>query len=138
MQENWKKWEPIKDSSNKYIINSIKFNSEAELQIALSEFEGKEKKTIFITFTGINNYRMVNEKIKNYVLAALASSTGSYIYMNWTFFKVGNSSYLKWLLDESDTLSEIFYGIKDHYVIASKNILLEVASNSEPVIEIID
>ena len=138
MQENWQNWEPISGLSNKYIIDLIKCDSDVGFQIKFSECRNKEKK-ILVTFkNGVFAYREADEKIKNYAVTKLSNAEGLDIYSNWTFFKVTNSSYLKWLSEESGTLSEIFYGITNHYAFAAENMLLEVADNSEPIVEVID
>lgn len=52
---------------------------------------------------------------------------------DWTLFQVTDSSYLKWLAEESDTSYETVYTIQ-HYVFLTSNDVVEVLSTEPPIL----
>jgi hypothetical protein len=124
--------------SNKYNVDLIKYSIENGFQITFSECQNKEKKVLFTFEIGIDAYRQADENVMKHTMKKLNDAHGSDLYGNWTFFKVTNSLYLKWLFEESYEVSEILYGPLTHYSFLAGNVIIDVADSVGPVVEFID
>jgi hypothetical protein len=88
------------------------------------------KKSVHITFT-------YSSFVKNYSNTYLSFHSQSNINKveHWPFFKSKHSIYSQWLSQES-------YGITDdlnetHFIVCASNIILDIVTNSEPIVELI-
>lgn len=125
MNNIWKRWEPKIELKNKYYIDTIK--DEDNLIIELSDEVGTEK--IIMRWDGcITSYTCTEE------------SSRSILYDNneltkWTFFKVENSQYLKWIeyqslgIEQGDKLI--------HYCIIGINSVVDIIARYDPEISLV-
>jgi hypothetical protein len=136
MKENWAKWQPVGGLSNKYNVDLIRYSIANGFQITFSECQNKEKKIIFTFKMGIDAYRQADENFMNHTIKKLKDLHGSDLYGNWTFFKVTDSLYLQWILEESYGTTESYPLI--HYAFLAGNVILDVASLHDPIVEFIN
>lgn len=135
MNEQWVKWEPINGLSAKYYIDSVS-DSLKGFQIVLSDSHD-EKQKILITFkNSVDAYRNTDETYRTNTISTLDEEYGTNFYGDWTFFKVMDSSYLKWLSEESCTISDS-RNLK-HFSFVAVNSILDVVTNYEPLVECLD
>jgi len=133
MEEKWTRWEPASNLAQKYYIHSISDTIDGFF-IKLFE-ENNKKKKIKITFEdSVNSYRNTNESYRLKTIDHLDTYNAD--KRCWTFFKVNNSSYLQWFLEES-------YGIYDdfpfiHFSFVGVESILDVIAKYEPKIELIN
>lgn len=122
--EEWLRWEPIKDLSGDYTLHSI-VDSEM-LKIILNE--GNNKHSLILLFkNSSSSYQVTKEN--GYFL------NGNNQNHNWPFFKIKNSWYLHYLQELS---AEISVGIPfQHFAIIPQGYRLDIMATQEPEIQII-
>ncbi len=126
MQEQLIKWEPVSGLSEKYAIEFI----------GMDDFE-RCFKIIFIDILDRKNKIAV--RLDCYPDIFRITKTECNASLEWTFFKVINSSYIQWLLSES-----FFFGFINkthpftHYSFVATNFILDVVSSEEPKVEVIE
>jgi len=145
MQEIWKRWQPIDETHDKYIIESIEYTIQGSFKMMLSksywkplsESERQDKtKQISILFkNGVIAHRETNETFRISTYGILDDNYGTDFYTKWTFFKITNSSYLKWISEKCGFTDS--YPLT-HYSFLTLDEILDVISADEPIIEIID
>jgi hypothetical protein len=129
---NWKRWEPIRNLQRKYYIVSV-INIEEELSVILAAENNKNK--VQVLFKRAASYLLVDEGLRIRLIGLLDIQYGTTFYGDWTFFKVTNSLYLKWLSEES-------YGISDspkliHFSLIASDSIIDIISHEEPLVTII-
>lgn len=138
MNEQWKKWEPISGLVNKYNVTFISedMKKDGKFIIILEEYEN-EKKGVRITWDqGPWAFRITYESFCLKLIYDLNQKYGSNFYVNWTFFKVENSEYSKWLSEQSYQVTD---SLKfQHFVIFTPEELIDIVNWSEPKLEFID
>lgn len=135
MNEQWIKWEPIKGLSANYYVDSISDNMKG-FKIVLSEAKNEENKVHIIFKDSIYAYRSTEEGFRLEMLYSLKAKYGAKFYSEWSFFKINDSIYLKWLSEQS-------YGITDrlnpiHFCIFTMNFILDIVATYEPKVELIE
>lgn len=132
--EKWIRWEPLKDLSGKYYLDSFVWPEEG-LIIELSN-ENKGKK-IQILFDGsIDAFRYTNESFCFKIFGDLSKQYGDDFYKNFSFFKVTNSEYLKWLSEKSLTWSNQFPFM--HFCILGGDEVIDILARYEPIVKFIE
>jgi hypothetical protein len=133
--ETWSRWEPIKNLSGRYYINSFLLSEESDLVIKLSDEHNLQK--IEIRFDGaIDAYRYTNESFYFKTFGELTEKYSEDFYSNWSFFKVANSEYLTWLSEKSCTFSNEFPFI--HFCIFGGDEVIDILARYEPKVKIIE
>ena len=136
MLEKWIKWKPISCLNNKYYIESIKHDKNGFIIILEHCNEYNQKKQIKIIFDGpIESYRYCDEHCRIELLEKLNGKYGAQFYLDWRYFIVENSEYLKWLEQESCTIVSCLE-VK-HYVFIDNDCILDVVVSFNPKIEVI-
>jgi hypothetical protein len=135
MNEQWVKWEPIKGLSANYYVDSISDNMKG-FKIVLSEAKNENKKIHIIFKDAVYAYRSTEEGFRLDMLYYLKAQYGAKFYSEWSFFKITDSAYLKWLSEQS-------YGITDrlnftHFCIFTMNFVLDIIAAYEPIVKIIE
>jgi hypothetical protein len=101
MKEEWVRWEPIEGLTGKYDIKSLCTDTNS-LIITLYSCTSKEKHKIEFKFTSfVNAYRETNESFRINLFHELSKKYAGNFYGDWTFFKVVNSEYIAWLIQDS-------------------------------------
>lgn len=130
--QKWKKWEPVQGIPGTLYAESL-YDSKDGFVIRFRD-ETKSKK-IIVTFEGvIFSYRWADEGSLLKTLSFLTQNYGVDFYAHWTCFKVENSDYIKWFLDESSgryDKNEV-----KHFVFQTPDDVIEVLSSYDPKIEI--
>jgi hypothetical protein len=129
--EEWTRWEPVKDISERYYIDFFGMvGDEWDFVIKLSNSD--KTKQIEIRFEGVvTSYRYTNESYCFGIFGDLSKKHGDDFYSNWSFFKINKSNYVKWIIDESYDSGFI------HFCIVGGDEMLDVIATYEPEIKII-
>ena len=132
MIEKWIKWEPVEGLYSTYYVD-ILVDSKKEFKIILSEEKNPQKKIQIIFENSVYAYRNTYESFRQNTIHILKKQYGESFYINWTFFKITNSSYLSWLAEQS-------YGITDeinltHFSIIAANEIIDIVAGYEPTIK---
>src|SRR3990167_8567550 len=99
-KEKWVKWHPSSDLDDKYYIDSI-IDTIDEFQILFVSTNSNRKLRILFEH-GVDVYRCTEERFRLKLISKLNREYGNNFYSQWTFFRVENSDYFKWLEKESD------------------------------------
>lgn len=129
MQERWIRWEPIEGLLANYDIDAI-LDTQEGLKVIL---ECDQKKVSVFFKNGAASYIKTDETLRSYLIGTLSKEYGSSLYANWTFFKVENSDYLRWLSAQSCSISD-YYQL-NHFSFMTDDSILDVATSGEPVVE---
>jgi hypothetical protein len=129
-QEKIIKWEPIQDLSKEYYIELIT----DDLNIfCINMLEVKNPKNgIKVIFKdSVEAYRSTDESFRSKLFFDLDKICENDVD-SWTFFKVINSEYLKWLSSQSYGWIDSFNCI--HFLFITYDFVLDVVANCEPEI----
>ncbi|MBI9048823.1 MAG: hypothetical protein JEZ00_05375 [Anaerolineaceae bacterium] len=131
MDEQWSKWEPIQGLAPHYYIDSISDSYDAFL-IGLTNAENENKKIEIKFRNSVEAYRSTYETYRHYLLEILDKTYGMEFFTKWSFFKVKNSDYIKWLSEQS-------CGIWDsktitHFSIMGGESIVDVIANYDPIV----
>ena len=135
MQEKWSQWKPLENVANEYYIKSITITGK-EFVILLEDARTDSPQVSISYPTFINNFRSNEEAFRLLTISYLKEKYGVKFYSEWTFFKIENSQYLKWISEQS-------YGISDgcklnHFCILTDDEFFDFVSSSEPKVEFIN
>ncbi len=132
--EEWTRWEPINGLSGKYYLDYFSWSEKGFIVELISE---RKKERIQILFDEyIDAYRYTNESFYFKLAGDLSDKYGDDFYGNWSFFKVTNSEYLKWLSEKSCTLSDQMHFV--HFCILGGDEVIDIINNDEPKVKIIE
>jgi hypothetical protein len=134
MNEQWVKWEPIKGLSAKYYVESISDGIE-EFKIVLVEAYNKKNKVQITIPDSIYAYRSTYESFRLDTLYSIDKQYETKFYSEWTFFKVTNSSYLKWLSEQSYEITDNLHLI--HFSILALDSVVDFVDVCDPKVELI-
>lgn len=136
MEEKWTRWEPINGLEGQYAIKTLIDDTEA-FTLHLFKWDNPNKK-VLIKFDGIIcSYRSTDETYRYKLIEYLEEKYGSNFYKDWTFFKVNNSNYVKWLSEESCSISDHF-SCTEHFSILGIDCVFDIIASYEPKVEIIN
>ena len=131
MKEKLIKWIP-KDIIQEYEIEKISFIDHELKVVLLSESDLLKIEVYFSAI--ISEYQYT--KIKYCMCVDRYSNvkkSGFCFHSNWTFFKVENSKYIKWLSKTSCTVSDSYK--MQHFIVADKKYMVEVVDPGDPEIK---
>lgn len=131
--EDWSRWDPvITGIEDNYYIESIQ-ELNGDLKIRLTKIN--EDKHMEIFFEGlVCAYRSTYETFRACLINNLAQKYGSDFYEGRSLFKVANSRYAKWAVEESSgTLSE---NEITHFVIMGTESIVDVLAFEAPSVRI--
>jgi hypothetical protein len=132
--EQWIRWEPIEGLAETYNITAVKHTAD-RLYIMLTEPDSQEKGIHVIFENSMVSYRETDESFVLTTIADLDSQYGTTFYSQWTFFRVTNSTYIKWFLKQSQQTMNI-KGLM-HFVLFEPDLLVDVIATREPRVEMI-
>ena len=134
MQEQWTRWEPVIGLARKYDIETI-YNNNDGLTITLMDVKNNKSK-VHMIFTGrLISYRWADETYMDYRVQNLFRDYGSEFFCEWTFFKVTDSEYSKYISKTSGTISD--YTPYIHFAFFTEESIFEVLVMYEPEIEFV-
>lgn len=123
MKVIWKKWEPQKGLQNKYYIDEVTDDIEKGLSIVLSDEEGKQ---LILNWDGVVESYMCTEESARTILYDNPELT------MWTFFKIENSQYLQWIVEQSIGICQ--NDKIHHFCIIGINSIVDIVAGYEPVV----
>ncbi|MER2172572.1 MAG: hypothetical protein ABS938_18300 [Psychrobacillus psychrodurans] len=130
--EHWEKWIPINGLPSKLYNDTLIDNKEG---IILDFSDEKNKNKTVVNFEeGVLSYRNTDEGSLLKKLDYLEKQYGTDFYANWTFFKIKNSEYINWFLEESSGIYEL--NQIEHYVFLTPNDVIEILTTYAPSITI--
>lgn len=136
MIEQWSKWHPIENLSEKYYIESIIDHMGDICKILLADSNQRTNK-ILVTFQGSGDgYRLTHQDLQVSIKNMLKEQYGISFYEQWTFFRVTHSDYIQWLSKESGQWSDNF-GFQ-HFVLFGSDVIVDIISSREPKVEFIN
>ena len=131
--EEWTRWQPSKNLPGKYYLTSWSWPQEGLLIELSSEKRGQK---IQLLFDGtIGSFRYTNESFCFNVFGKLSKKYGGDFYQDWSFFKINNSEYLKWMVENSDEWADKFDFV--HFCIIGGDEMIDIIANDEPKVKII-
>lgn len=134
MKEKWIKWFPIKDQSKgNFYIDKIE-DVEDGLKIFVTA-DNDSFKLAFIFKGNSWSYRSTNESHRVLTISKLSEEYGVDFYKDWGFFKIENSRYAKWVIEESGGFYDDFE--PNHFVFKGLEWIVDVVDEYEPEIETI-
>ncbi len=138
MSEQWTKWEPITGLANKYYIDAVL--DSADGFIVFLSTDDESDKRVKVTFEdAVYAYRSTDDSLRRKIVAQLSDKYGKEFCEDWTFFKVNNSDYLKWLFEQSEEKPEFTDKLElKHFSFLGADFTLDVADNLEPKVEFIE
>jgi hypothetical protein len=128
MQEQWTRWEPVAGLAEKYYVESISESAKG-FKLILSE-QFNEKNEVHISFKRVYSYKHTNESFRYKTIDMLNEMYGVAFYANWTFFKIADSEYVKWLSEESHDTSDIYKFV--HFSLIAADSILDIIATREP------
>ena len=132
--EIWHRWEPVKSGlTGNYYIDYVE-NGDDGFKILLAQ-EKTEQKVEVLFKHWVYAYRSIEEGMRTVLWHKLSEKYGKDFYVNWSFFKLENSSYIKWISDEC-------YGRIDslemnHFVIMGMEEVIDIIVGYEPQVSIL-
>lgn len=130
--EKWNRWQPLETMVGKYYVDFL-ILSENALIIKLSN---GEQKIEIIFDESIDAFRYTDESFYFKIFGDLSERYGDDFYVGWSFFKVTNSDYLKWLSEQSCSLTNEFSFI--HFCIFGGDKVIDVLARYEPKVKFIE
>jgi hypothetical protein len=138
MEEYLKVWEPLSGLIDRYNVDFTEYTINSTFKILLGEAYSYGKK-ISVTFKdGIYAHRDTERGLRMGHSPIEMSNDNDELESNgeWAFFKVNNSLYIKWLLEESGT--KVDSSPLLHFLFACENSILDVVATHEPIVEFLD
>ncbi len=130
----WTRWKPREEIAGRYYIDSFGMSENWSLIVQLSNTGNTQKiKIVFPNIVG--SYRYTNESYYIMVFGDLSDVYPDDFYSHWSLFKITNSQYLQWLLEQSYTLAD--RRPLQHYCIFAGDEVIDVATQFEPEVTII-
>lgn len=129
MTEQWTKWEPLPNLAGRYYLASIA-DTITELKIFFYHADDKEKKVLISFNNSIITYEGTYETYRSKLICDLDDRYDTRFYADWTFFKVTNSSYIKWLSEQS--CHTINSSILTHFAFFAGETILDIIALNEP------
>lgn len=133
LEEVWIRWEPDASLKLAYDIISVQDNMDT-LKIVIGG--RKTDQELEVIFDSTWAYRTTDETLRLNLSTQLSQKYGTEFYANWSFFKIENSNYMKWLLEQSGGYAEEF-NLK-HFVIMGSDFIVDIAAAEEPKFKIIN
>ncbi|MHC8514730.1 hypothetical protein [Sporosarcina sp. ITBMC105] len=130
--EHWERWTPINGVPSK-LYNDTFIDSKEGI---ILEFSDKKDKNKFVVKfeDGVLSYRNTDEGSLLKKLNYLDQQYGTDFYSEWTLFKVTNSEYINWFLDECSGIYE--QNQVEHYVFFTPNDIIEILTTYTPSVVI--
>ncbi len=135
MQEKWSQWKPLDNLADRYYIESISVSIDG-FKILLVDAQKESKKVSVLFPHSVHAFRNTDETFRLLTIGYLDENYAPKFYGDWTFFKVENSEYLKWLSEQSHGISDSYKVI--HFSIITDDEILDLAASYEPTVTFVD
>lgn len=128
--EKWERWTVNPEIPAKLELQAL-IDDKDGLRLVLTDVH---ENTYTFLFDGlVLSYRNTDEGTLIKTLEHLYKHDDPDFFGDWTLFQVTDSSYLKWLAEESTNIYEMVYNIQ-HYVFLTSNDVIEVLSTEPPTL----
>lgn len=132
-QEQWIIWKPIENLPNKCWLNMVNETPSQQLIILLSD--KKETCTVSLEFNNnVTMYKVSEETCTINLLYDVIGKYGDDFMHGSTFFKILNSSYVEWLVQQSNGLLNAEN--LNHYCIFGIDSVIDIITSQEPKVTI--
>ncbi len=131
--EEWIRWQPLKNVSGKYYLESVIWSERGVIIVLSDELNLQKIEIQFENF--VDAYRSTNESFYSVTFSDLSSRYGADFYKEWSFFKIQNSEYVQWLSKKSATWADEFLFI--HFCILGGDEIVEIVARYEPTVKIV-
>jgi len=131
LTEQWEHWIPRENLARRYHVKSV-IEDEEGLTILLVE-DKREDRGLKVSFGyAADAYRSTYETLRHMLVMQLDEKYGTEFYSKWTFFRVINSPYKKWLTEQAaGIIDDTEY---KHFAFLTPDLILDVLSQDDPVI----
>lgn len=130
--DNWIPFKPADNVSQKYSIDFLKSSiDDIKFKIILSDANNIDKKIIINIAEGVDFYGKIQNEAMLKVIKDIEEKYGKDFHQKWTFFKIENSSYIKWLSDESCGIWNFSYFT--HYALIGIDSILYFLSSDDDI-----
>ncbi len=130
MKENWSVWESTNIPKGKYELISLEQNWNAVKLI----FDDEKTKVEVTYKEEILAFRSCDESDRWKTIDTVLAEKGRYFFRNKLLFKVENSEFKQWYIQENfNTRNEAEF---EHHVFVAMNDIIDVLALHEPVIKI--
>lgn len=122
IQDQWIKWEPAKNLSNKYYLESFVSGID-EFKLCLVDLYNEDKKLLVIFDPPGYSFQNTDIQFRQKKLQLLQKYQGQN-FIDWTFFKITNSTYAQTLAEGSCGVDKIedFH----HFAFFTRDSILEI------------
>lgn len=128
--EHWERWIPISGLPSKLYNDTFIDDKEG---ITLEFSDEKEKYKVIFTFEdGVLSYRNTDEGSLLKKISYLDQHYDTDFYSEWSLFKIKDSEYMKWFLEECSGIYEP--NELEHYVFLTPNDVIEILTTYTPSI----
>lgn len=134
MAEEWTRWTPIEGLANKYYLETVSEHKQA-LTVTLCEESNIQKKVRISFGFSAEAHRDTYETYRHALICELDERYGKDFYVNWVFFKVNNSAYVRWLTEQSYGMSGADFM---HFSFLTSESVLDVLATKNPIVELIE
>ena len=131
--EKWIRWDLSEALLTKYYLDSLSWPDKG-LSLRLRAANNEQIIEILCN-DSIDAFRYTNESFCFQIFENLSKQYGDDFYKNWSFFKIQNSQYLKWLSDKSHGWSDGFSCT--HFCILGGDEIIDIVTDYEPQIKIL-
>lgn len=128
--EKWERWTVNPEIPAKLYLQAL-IDDKDGLRLVFTDTH--ENTYTFLFDELVLSYRHTDEGTLIRTLEHLYKHYDTDFFSNWTLFQVTDSSYLKWLAEESTNIYETVYNIQ-HYVFLTSNDVIEVLSTEPPTL----
>lgn len=135
MMDQLVEWQPITGLEQKYCLESIS-DGRKGLKILLSAYADEKKQVQIIFEDSVDSYRCTDESLRLTSLSEFHAQLGDNFYKPWTFYRVNNSAYLKWLSEQSHGIYEPEFF--KHFLLLTSNEVIDIIATYEPKVELIN
>ncbi len=136
MTESWERWEPVEGLAKNYYAEKVVEDYDG-LSIILIDNDNNAHKILFQVEQAALAYRISYEGFRVKLFRELREKYGSEFHASWTFFKVNDSEYVKWIDQESDTIASHWSSTINplqHICLMTMEAVIDVISYGEPKI----
>ena len=133
LEEDWARWEPFTELKPAYDIINIQDDMDY-LRILIHSTKCDQQ--LEVVFDTDSAYRKTDETFRLNLINQLSEKYGDEFYVKWSFFKIENSNYMKWLSEQSNGYTG---DLKlKHFVIMGIDSIVDIVAYEEPKFKLLE
>lgn len=129
MNEKWEKWHPVEGLPEKVDLPNLCFDKNG-LRLEMVGVDHYER--IIFQYESTLSFRLTDEGRRLRLLSYLNDNYGKDFLGKWSFFKIMDSPYVRWLNEETYGIYEQYE--VEHHAFLTTNEVVEVISATMPII----